>query len=288
MTKILWADDQVDVVKSAAAVAISDKLFSFDFCSNGIDALAKIKEKQYDIILIDLAMPPNRWGGLWLLEELKKIGRLHGVIVVSGEGAQAETIKALRLGATDYITKEELVYELNDRIQNAIDDKKRRTHETSSMISSGESEIVEFKSTLRKNLSANRNDSEIELAVFKTICGFMNKNGGNLFIGVADDGSILGLENDDFKNDDKFQLHFWNIFKNSIGIEFVKLISAGILTLENKSIFHIKCSKSEKPIFLKWKKENKNSEAFFVRVGPQTEQLGTRQAIEYIKNNFKN
>lgn len=72
MTKILWADDQVDVVKSAAAVAISDKLFSFDFCSNGIDALAKIKEKQYDIILIDLAMPPNRWGGLWLLEELKK------------------------------------------------------------------------------------------------------------------------------------------------------------------------------------------------------------------------
>lgn len=283
MTKILWADDQLDVVKSAAA-ALGEKTFFFDFCTNGQSALSKINENSYDIILIDLAMPPGAWGGLWLLEELNKIGVQNRVIVVSGEGTQAETIKALRLGATDYITKEELIKELGDRIKTAISEISKLTKKPIDLISEGENDTVEFKSTLRKNLKTGNNDHDIELAVLKTICGFMNKSGGSLFIGVNDTGGIIGLKNDGFQSEDKLQLHFWNLFKDSVGIEFVKFVESEIIELDGKNIYYVQCKKSEHPVFLKWK--SKNDELFYVRVGPQTEKLGTKQALEYIKSNF--
>lgn len=284
MTKILWVDDQLDVVRSAAS-ALGGKEFHFEFCPDGESAISKISNNHYDIILIDLSMPPGKWGGLWLLGELNKQEEKRHVIIVSGEGTQAETIQALRLGANDYITKEELIEELAERLKTALVEISNNSKHLLKTIQSGESDTVEFKSTLRKNLRTNSNDSEIELAVFKTICGFMNKSGGSLFIGITDNGEIIGLNNDDFKNEDKFQLHFWNLFKESIGIEFVKYVNSSIIKIDEGSFFHIDCKKSDHPVFLKWK--SKNNDFFYVRVGPQTEQLGTKQAISYIKTNFQ-
>ena len=64
------------------------------------------------------------------------------------------------------------------------------------LIKAGESKVVEFKSTGRKNLSTGAKDSAIEWSVVKTIAGFMNSHGGTLLVGVQDDGSVLGLEED--------------------------------------------------------------------------------------------
>lgn len=50
----------------------------------------------------------------------------------------------------------------------------------------GESEAVEFKATLRTNLHTGSKDPRIELAVLKTLTGFLNGNGGTLIIGVSD------------------------------------------------------------------------------------------------------
>ena len=66
-------------------------------------------------------MPPGKWGGLWLLEEIKKFHYRVPVIVISGEGTQTETIKALRLGASDYVTKDKVEEELLDRIHTLIE-----------------------------------------------------------------------------------------------------------------------------------------------------------------------
>ena len=81
----------------------------------------------------------------------------------------------------------------------------------------GESEAVEFKSTLRTNLHTGNKDPRMELAVLKTLAGFLNTNGGTLVIGVSDDGNPVGIQADGFDNEDKMNLHLVNIVKTLHG-----------------------------------------------------------------------
>ena len=64
-------------------------------------------------------MPPEEWGGLWALEEIRKFNQKIPVIIISGEGTQSETIKALRMGA-DYVTKDDLQTDLLQRVEIAL------------------------------------------------------------------------------------------------------------------------------------------------------------------------
>jgi predicted HTH transcriptional regulator len=65
------------------------------------------------------------------------------------------------------------------------------------LIKRGESKSLEFKSTLRWSLKENRRDDKgVTHAALKTIAAFLNTEGGDLLIGVADDGSIVGIERD--------------------------------------------------------------------------------------------
>jgi predicted HTH transcriptional regulator len=57
--------------------------------------------------------------------------------------------------------------------------------------------MVEFKSSLRWNYRADKSDREMEKMVVKTVAGFLNSyRGGNLIIGLNDQGQVLGLEPD--------------------------------------------------------------------------------------------
>ena len=53
-------------------------------------------------------------------------------------------------------------------------------------------QTVEFKSTARWNVHTEQADPKIEHVIVKTVCGFLNAEGGTLLIGVDDDGDVLG------------------------------------------------------------------------------------------------
>lgn len=283
--RILWADDQQDVVKTLA-VEVLNAEWLVDFVADATLALDALKGGGYDLVLLDLNMPPNRWGGLWLLQQLKVLGlEIPPVLVVSAEGTQLETIEALRLGAADYVMKERVHVELANRIKASIASRDRELIE---LIKKGESERVEFKSTLRMNLHSGKVDPNLELACLKTVAGFLNSSGGTLFVGVADDGSILGLDSDKFPSEDRFQLHFWNLFRESIGGEFLGCVRSAVVQAEGVRVFVVICMHSAKPTYVKWRApgESRATEHFYVRAGPQTELLGTRQAVAYIQEHF--
>ena len=84
------------------------------------------------------------------------------------------------------------------------------TLDLAEVIGGGESESVEFKSALRVNLHTLERDSRMEHAVLRTLAGFLNTNGGTLVVGVADDGTPVGLDVDNFENEDKMALHLAN------------------------------------------------------------------------------
>src|SRR5206468_507726 len=85
-----------------------------------------------------------------------------------------------------------------EAIKNFLFDQYLRAHrQAEELIKRGESKTLEFKSTLRWNLKENRQDDKgVTHAVLKTIAAFLNTEGGDLLIGVADDGLIVGIERD--------------------------------------------------------------------------------------------
>jgi hypothetical protein len=149
-------------------------------------------------------------------------------------------------------------------------------------IESGESETVEFKSTLRTNLTTGERDERIERAVLKTLVAFLNSKGGTLLIGVEDDGHVIGID-ESFKNRDKASLHLTNLVTTHIGNEFLPYISFKVADYKEKEIMVVTCLKSPQPVFLKeWPHET-----FVVRSGPSSIEIDGVNMLNYINNRFK-
>lgn len=153
----------------------------------------------------------------------------------------------------------------------------------SKVVVNGESEAVEFKSTLRTNLHTGNKDPRMELSVLKTLAGFLNTNGGMLVIGVSDDGSPVGIQADDFANEDKMSLHLVNIVKTRLGVQAMINLHAHFDDHDDCRVMVVKCRKSPTPVFLK----DGEAERFYIRTGPSTTELSASQTQEYVKQRFK-
>ncbi|WP_437332109.1 response regulator [Sorangium sp. So ce394] len=117
--RLLWADDQADFVNAFRDLA-SELVGSVQYCGDGESALAAVETFSPDVMLIDLQMPPDEWGGLWLLRELGAVLKYVPTIVVSGQGSLKECIEAQDLGAFSYVEKERIERELPRKLHGAI------------------------------------------------------------------------------------------------------------------------------------------------------------------------
>jgi hypothetical protein len=151
------------------------------------------------------------------------------------------------------------------------------------MVLNGESNQIEFKSTLRMNLHTGDKDPKMELAVLKTIAGFLNTHGGILMIGVSDDGSVLGISGDGFENEDKMSLHLVNLVKDRMGPEIMPFIHTRFEEYKDNRVMVIESMKVKLPVFVK----DGNIERFYIRTGPSTTELSASQTQDYIKQKFK-
>ena len=157
------------------------------------------------------------------------------------------------------------------------------------IIQSGESDRVEFKSTIRTNLATGEKDKRMEKAVLKTVVAFLNSDGGDLFVGVADDGEIIGVDIESFDNPDKMNLHISNLLSSQIGDEFIPFIRFRQLNYGKKEngndriVVRFTCEPTSSPAFLKDGKE----EIFFVRSGPSSVELTGMDLIKYAENRSK-
>jgi len=147
------------------------------------------------------------------------------------------------------------------------------------LVASGEGDQLEFKSTLRWNVNADKPGKEVEISWLKTVVAFLNADGGVLMIGVNDDGELSGIDADNFANDDKFLLHYNNLFKQHIGLEFTEYVSADLVAVQDKKLFVVQCSPASEPVYLKQSKEEK----YYVRIGPSSRALSTSQVVEHVR-----
>lgn len=160
------------------------------------------------------------------------------------------------------------------------------------MVERGETQEVEFKSTLRYCLRQNSIQDYIEHSVIKTIAAFLNSNGGTLFIGISDEKEYLGLDNDygTFKKDDKqdeFLKHFDNLMKNTMGDFVHSCIKVHLLPLKGKATCIIEVQPMTTAVIVKSKKKNQGEvEQFYIRRQASTIELGMSESMRYIKEKW--
>src|SRR5260221_13849899 len=77
--------------------------FDIDTASDGNTGLSKMKENDYDIVLLDLKLPGM--DGMTILKEIRRERRLPNVIVITAVNDLPTAQECLKLGARDYISK---------------------------------------------------------------------------------------------------------------------------------------------------------------------------------------
>ncbi len=161
------------------------------------------------------------------------------------------------------------------------------------LIASGESEYVEFKSSLRWDFREEKVNKILEYVILKSIAAFANAKGGTLFIGVSDDLKIIGLEKDfntlKKQDADYFELHLRNLITNVYGIAFSnENLLMTFPAFNGKTICSIQIKSSSTPVFLKSKnKQGTEIEKFYVRSGNASHEiLSLKKMNEYIKIRF--
>ena len=157
------------------------------------------------------------------------------------------------------------------------------------MIAEGESDSVEFKSSLRWDYKEKCINKKLEEVIVKSVAAFANGQGGTLLIGVDDNGEILGLESDyaglgDIDRD-KFELHLRNVLNNHFGVALVTTkLHVRFHSLADKEVCQIDITACTEPVLVKFPDKNGQlQERFYVRSGNSSQELSKGDMLAYIK-----
>lgn len=133
--KILIIEDEKQLAESISKY-LSGENYLCELACTFKDAIDKIYVYEYDCILLDLMLPGG--DGLTLLEELKKLNKQDGVIIISAKDALDDKIRGLKLGADDYLAKPFHLSELGARLYSLL---RRRKFDSSNKVAIRELEI---------------------------------------------------------------------------------------------------------------------------------------------------
>ena len=154
------------------------------------------------------------------------------------------------------------------------------------ILQGGESGTVEFKATARLNMHTGSVDKKMGHAICKTVCGFMNAEGGTLLIGVDDASNVIGIERDlstlSKKSDrDGYELFLRQLLDTSLSVPTVGIVRIKFEPYRGAYVCVVSVSASGKPVFAKTYAQGTKPSEFWVRVGNATKQFHGNDMIDY-------
>jgi two-component system response regulator CpxR len=121
--RVLLVDDEQEFVEVLAErLEVRDIVVIKAF--SGDEALARIKEKSVDVVILDVAMPGM--DGVATLKEIKQFNPILEVIMLTGNATVDSAVEGMRLGAYDYLMKPTETKDLLEKIVKAY---KRKTEQ---------------------------------------------------------------------------------------------------------------------------------------------------------------
>ncbi len=157
MSKILIIEDEAAIRRVLVKILSEENdAYILDEAEDGLKGTTKIKNEDYDLVLCDIKMP--KMDGMEVLQAIKKIKPEIPMVMISGHGDLETAVKAMRLGAFDYISKPPDLNRLLNTVRIALDRKelvvqntmlKKKVEKDHQMI--GESKVLdEIKEMIEK------------------------------------------------------------------------------------------------------------------------------------------
>jgi len=158
--------------------------------------------------------------------------------------------------------------------------------EIEELINLDEGPHLEFKASLRYNTRGKCADPELEVNCLKTLCAFMNADGGDLVIGVSDDRGVVGLDHDyrtlPKPNRDGFENYMINQVSNKIGDLFLRYVRFRFYEVDGLEVCRVSVQSSQAPAFL----SHKGKQQFYVRTGNGSRPFEIADATKYMINRW--
>ena len=197
--KVLIVDDLPDW-RATLSGLLGDQGFDVQVASSIDSALRILENEKVHVAVLDVRLDEsdedNR-DGLILMRRIKERWPSVEVIILTG---YADIRMAQELINTDHngerlrlahsFLEKDQIRPLLERVKQAYESSVRI------LINRGEQENIEFKSSIRWDYSSSSANKKLQKNIIKAIVGMMNNKGGELLIGIGDNGEILGIEND--------------------------------------------------------------------------------------------
>lgn len=159
--KILIIEDELDLALDMVKF-LSTEHYLCECAADFHTAMEKIYGYDYDCILLDLMLPGG--DGLTILEELKRLNKQDGVIIISAKSAIEDKVRGLKLGADDYLPKPFHQAELAARVESLI---RRKRFDSNNLIIQKEIGVdIQAKTVTVNNEPVYLTRKEFELLLF--------------------------------------------------------------------------------------------------------------------------
>jgi DNA-binding NtrC family response regulator len=120
--KILVIDDE-DIVLISCQRALGAEGYEVKIVKSGVEGLKAIENEGFDVVLTDLKMPDV--DGIEVLRIIKEIKPSVEVIIMTGYQTVETAVKAIKLGAYDYIEKPFTPEQISSVVKNAVEHKRK-------------------------------------------------------------------------------------------------------------------------------------------------------------------
>ncbi len=158
--KVLVVDDEKLIVKGIRFSLEQDGM-EVDCAYDGEEALQKIKDKEYDIILLDVMLP--KLNGFEVCQMTREFSNVP-IVMLTAKGDDMDKILGLEYGADDYITKPFNILEVKARIKAIMRRMSPKAKEKSKIIESGDMRLdCEGRRVYAGNREINLTAKEFEL-----------------------------------------------------------------------------------------------------------------------------
>ena len=285
--KILVVDDLPDW-RATISGLLRDRGYDVQTAASAGEAWKFLEQEPYHIAILDVRLDEtdedNR-SGLALMRQIKDRWPSTQVIILTGYADVTMAQEALNVDhngkryAYAFIEKTQAGL-LLEQVELAYE------HSIYALIDKGEQENIEFKASIRWDYQRKQVNKGLQKNIIKTIAGMLNNKGGKLLVGVADDGEILGIEQDlqllKQPTVDQAELLLTNIIQDHLGLDVLTYVAIRFETIAGKIVCVIDVQPSPAPVFL----ISGNTSEFWVRVRNSTQRLDVKDATKYIRTRW--
>jgi len=282
--RILVVDDLESWLETIEML-LADR-YELALASDPDEAVSKVRSSSFALAILDQRIAPGV-SGLDLLERLREVQPDLCAIILTGFAELDDSVESMKTrGILDYLSKgrPDLSRELPARLEKAL------LHDPSEAylrerLEQGESAVLEFKASSRWDQRLARANKELEGVVVRTVAAFLNSDaGGELLIGVDDEGKAVGLQPDydtlKKPNRDGYESFLTSLLLGAYGKDVSPLFRIHFHRIEGKDVCRIAVEPSPKPVFVS---DGSGGDDLYIRTGNSTRKLSTQEALEYCK-----